>query len=206
MSFTTETIELSMYSVDNPTQKLQATVYKMDGVTDEMGQPRLMSIGQLVMAICLQRAASLESDIITLMESINRNSSDLAALTEVEQALVDYFSTGANGPYTLSDHTIQDTNSIYYGQDYQIFLQNRGVIDNAVKWVYLNGIPTPGQDILYDDLINSMENKMDSLNTLSQETLIELQSLTTKRDQTYDMVSNILKTFYNQMMGNINNM
>ncbi len=206
MAYTTSQIELSMYSTDNPTQKLKAFVYQMEGVTDADGNPRLMSIGQLVMAICLQRAASLEEDIIVLMETISQNSAKLAALTEVEQALVDYFSTGASGPYTLADYYIEDTTSPYNGRNYRTFLQDMGVIDNSATWVYLNSLPTPGVDILYDDLINSIENKMDSLNTISQETLIDLQSLTTKRDQTYDMASNILKSFYNQMMGNINNM
>ena len=46
---------------------------------------------------------------------------------------------------------------------------------------------------------------MDSLNTISQDTLINLQSLTAKRDQTYDLVSNALKSFNTVLVGNANN-
>ena len=55
-------------------------------------------------------------------------------------------------------------------------------------------------------VISLVEDKMDALNTISQETLITLQSLTAKRDQTYDMVSNILKSLNNVLVGNANNM
>ena len=50
-----------------------------------------------------------------------------------------------------------------------------------------------------------IEDKMDSLNTISQDTLINLQSLTAKRDQTYDLVSNALKSFNTVLVGNANN-
>ena len=47
---------------------------------------------------------------------------------------------------------------------------------------------------------------MDSLNTISQDTLIQLQSLTAKRDQSYDLVSNVLKSLNNVLVGNANNL
>ena len=54
-------------------------------------------------------------------------------------------------------------------------------------------------------VISTLEDKMDSLNTISQDTLIDLQSLTAKRDQTYDLVSNALKSFNTVLVGNANN-
>ena len=36
--------------------------------------------------------------------------------------------------------------------------------------------------------------------------MIELQSLTNKRDQSYDMISNVLKSLNTTIIGNINNM
>jgi hypothetical protein len=47
---------------------------------------------------------------------------------------------------------------------------------------------------------------MDEKNTFSQQKMIELQSLTNKRDQSYDMVSNILKSLNNVIIGNVNNL
>ena len=46
---------------------------------------------------------------------------------------------------------------------------------------------------------------MDEKNTFSQETMIKLQSQTTKRDQAYDMISNVLKSFSTVMTATVNN-
>ena len=56
------------------------------------------------------------------------------------------------------------------------------------------------------DLLTAIEAKMDEKNTFSQQTMIELQSLTAKRDQSYDMISNVLKSFSTVMTANVNNM
>ena len=56
------------------------------------------------------------------------------------------------------------------------------------------------------DLLTAIEAKMDAKNTFSQQTMIELQSLTAKRDQSYDMISNVLKSLSTVMTANVNNM
>ena len=88
MSFATQQIELSMCSPQTGLP-LAANVYTIEGVTEADGSPRLMSIGQLVMAICLQRASTLEDEIIDVMDDINENTQTLEALTFVETNLVD---------------------------------------------------------------------------------------------------------------------
>ncbi len=55
------------------------------------------------------------------------------------------------------------------------------------------------------DLITLIESKMDEKNSFSQQKMIELQSLTNKRDQSYDMISNILKSLNTTMTGIVNN-
>lgn len=57
-----------------------------------------------------------------------------------------------------------------------------------------------------NDVITQIESKMDSLNTLSQETMIDLQSQTNKRDQAYDMIANILKSLNTVLVTNVNNL
>ena len=86
-SFLTEQIDLSMCSTQTGLP-LTANVYTLEGVTAADGSPRLMSIGQLVMAICLQRAAALERDIVDLMDAINQNTALINGLTTVESELV----------------------------------------------------------------------------------------------------------------------
>ncbi len=56
-----------------------------------------------------------------------------------------------------------------------------------------------------DELITAIESKMDSLNSFSQQKMIELQSETNKRDQAYDMITNILKSLNTVQVGIVNN-
>ena len=46
---------------------------------------------------------------------------------------------------------------------------------------------------------------MDKRNSLNQQTMIELQSATSKRDQAYDMISNISKSLNQVSVGIVNN-
>ena len=201
MSFAAEQIELSMCSPETGLP-LTANVYTLEGVNEVDGTPRKMSIGQLVMAICLQRAAALEEQVVQLMDAINRNSMLLEGLTDVEKKLVD---VAANGRFNTRDtFTYDGASTSYY--EFLTKAENQGgpgltVPDersdnNGKYWNYAD----------VQSVISLIEDKMDSLNTVSQDTLIELQSLTTKRDQTYDLVSNVLKSLHTVLVGTVNNL
>ena len=70
MAIGVDQIYLSMQSTDTG-EYLMANVYTVDGVYEVDGKtPRLLSIGQLVMALCLQRAAQLETDIVGKMNTL----------------------------------------------------------------------------------------------------------------------------------------
>ncbi len=199
MSFATQQIELSMCSPQTGLP-LSANVYTIEGVTEPDGSPRLMSIGQLVMAICLQRASALEDEIIGVMDKINANTQTLDALTTVESALV------AIG---LSDKFNANTTFDYNGQTISYYNFLTGAAESG--YAGLSGLPALDSNGKWDydqvqTVISLVEDKMDSLNTISQDTLIQLQSLTAKRDQTYDLVSNVLKSLNNVLVGNANNL
>ena len=198
MSFATQQIELSMCSPQTGLP-LTANVYTIEGVTED-GAPRLMSIGQLVMAICLQRASALEDQIIGVMDDINENTQTLEALTFVEKELVAVDVGGfINTEKTFRYGGQQVTYWSFLSDTCGLTLPARRPPDGSHTHYYWN----------YDDLqtaISAVEDKMDSLNTISQDTLIQLQSLTTKRDQTYDLVSNVLKSLNNVLVGNANNL
>ncbi|MBO4287647.1 MAG: hypothetical protein J5985_05725 [Kiritimatiellae bacterium] len=187
-SFSTEQIQLSMYNTETG-DRLKANVYTLENVVNVDGSPRLMSIGQLVMAICLQRAAGLEEQIIDLMEDMNENTVLLEDLTDIEQMIVDS-GDSFNSAQTYVTKSGRTTT-------YAVFLQEAGVTTEAAgTW----------NAATIESVVSSIEDKMDSLNTISQEFLIQLQSLTAKRDQTYDLVSNILKSFNTVLIGNANNL
>jgi hypothetical protein len=190
MAIGTVEFDLSMVSPESG-EFLTARAYTVEGVENADGSLRQLSIGQLVMAICLNRASKLETDIIALMEEMSATSAQLAALTEIENDILD---GGANMDNINTSHVTYD------GRDYTFydFLVN-------VMGFSSSDVPTGFADASNTDLITLIESKMDEKNSFSQQKMIELQSLTNKRDQSYDMISNILKSLNTTMTGIVNN-
>jgi hypothetical protein len=190
MAIGTVEFDLSMVSPESG-EFLTARAYTVEGVENADGSLRQLSIGQLVMAICLNRASKLETDIIALMEEMSATSAQLAALTEIENDILD---GGANMDNINTSHVTYD------GRDYSFydFLVN-------VMGFSSSDVPTGFADASNTDLITLIESKMDEKNSFSQQKMIELQSLTNKRDQSYDMISNILKSLNTTMTGIVNN-
>ena len=198
MAIGVDQIYLSMTSPDSG-EYLTANVYTVDGVTEADGKtPRLLSIGQLVMAICLQRAYILENGvpnkdgeyengIIPIMEEMNDTSEQLKLMTKIENEV-------------LAGNVDMSSNSVTYGGVQYTYYQFLAEI------VGVDDVPTGTANAKSSDFITALESMMDQKNTFSQEKMIELQSYTNKRDQAYDMISNVLKSLNTTMIGNINNM
>ena len=83
-------------------------------------------------------------------------------------------------------------------------LQSEGLINNRISYVRDDRIVSD-VDVLYSQIVTDLEAKMDENNSFSQQKMIELQSQTSKRDQTYDMISNVLKSLNNVLVGISNN-
>ncbi len=180
--FATSSIDLSLCGNDG--QQLTANVYMLEGVQNADGSLRQLSMGQLVMAVCLTRATELEAQIVDKMESMAQNSTNLETLTALDQALVDWQAANSNGTWKSTEAT-----------KYKKALEE--IMGKSIK------------DYSYDEvttLISDVESKMDSLNSVSQTTLIDIQSLTSKRDDTYNLASNVLKSLQTVITGTINNM
>ncbi len=207
MAIGIDTFDLSMTSPDTG-RYLTANFYTVDGVTNVDGSLRQLSIGQLIMAICLNRASKLETDIIALMEEMNATSAELKIMTTIEEKVVGW-TTADPQPHPGYEHlyhdTISGTGTNYDGKTYMDVLRSMGIIGDGIECVRWSGNKDPN-DIMYDDFITALESKMDEKNTFSQQKMIELQSLTNKRDQSYDMISNVLKSLNTTIIGNINNM
>ena len=190
MAINTVEFDLSMVNPDTG-EYLTARAYTVEGVNNVDGTPRELSIGQLVMAICLQRATALEAGIIALMEEMNSTSVKLELMTQIEADILD---GGANMANINTSHVT------YEGRDYDFraFLVNVVRMDAAsVPSDFVSGTDT--------DFITALESKMDEMNSFSQQKMIELQSQTSKRDQSYDMISNVLKSLNTVQVGILNN-
>jgi hypothetical protein len=200
MSFTTHTIDLLVNDPSHKTRiqdhfaedqtSLTANYYTVPGVTNPDGTPRALSIGQLVMALCLQRATELEAEIIKIVEDLNKTSEDLERLTEIESAIVNATDSSVN----LKTTKLKGTDISYYD-----------FLTNSEYGMGLKNVPETANSSS-EQLITDIEAKMDSHNSFSQQTMIDLQSQTAKRDQSYDMISNILKSLHTTLMTNVNNM
>ena len=188
MSFQVDNIDLSLLSPETG-EYLTANVYYVDGVDDATGQPRPLSIGQLVMAICLQRASTIERDIVNMMEMMNKTSRQLEIMTEIENKVL---ASSSSSPYSLSGNTTTYDGKTYKYQDF-------------LKTVMGIGDAPASASPSSSDFLTKLEAKMDEKNSFSQQKMIELQSLTNKRDQSYDMISNILKSLGTVMTGIVNN-
>ena len=198
MAIGTVEFDLSMVSPQTG-EFLTARAYTVEGVTNADGSLRQLSIGQLVMAICLQRASALEAQIIALMDEMNTTSQHLADMTTIEKAVIDDFSSNQNGhAYDLRNVSITSST------DTVQFLRDQGVLNSSQVYVRNDSILSVA-DIMYDDFITEIESKMDEKNSFSQQKMIELQSLTNKRDQSYDMISNVLKSLNTTLTGIVNN-
>ena len=200
MGFATHSYDLLVNDATHPARiqdhlpdgqsSIYANYYTVEGVTNPDGSLRALSIGQLVMALCLQRATELEAEIIETVESLNKTSEDLERLTEIESAIVNTTS----GSIDLKNKYLEGTNISYYD-----------FLTKEEYGIELTNVPTTANSGS-EELITDIEAKMDSHNSFSQQTMIDLQALTAKRDQSYDMISNILKSLNTTLMTNVNNM
>ena len=291
---------------------VQGTLYTVEGVFDGNNQLRKLSIAELVMVVCLARAAEKERAVIELMQEMSETTNILNGLTDIEKQLLDGTSLdGLTGSYTYqgNDYTAKEFLAIVVGgatpntggaQMITLWNQlcNNHIVDVEGTYVYGENTYTKAYDYLYargittlsmldaynfrsvcqfadsiadghvftdaerqnidlysgiflesnatkedliqaiddkykidilnfvqtlawqgtgvtdpdsylpsntDQLITDIESKMDSLNSFSQQKMIELQSETNKRDQAYDMITNILKSLNTVEVGIVNN-
>lgn len=184
MPIGTVEFDLSMVNPDTG-EYLTARAYTVDGVNNVDGTPRQLSIGQLVMAICLKRAAALEAQIVGLMETMNLTSRQLEIMTQIEEEIL-------AGTVNLTSKSVNYNGTNY---TYKKFLTDV---------MGISGVPDSASSTS-SDFITALESKMDEKNSFSQQTMIELQSQTSKRDQAYDMISNVLKSLNTVLVGIVNN-
>ena len=173
----------------------QVNTYTLEGVKDADGNLRQMSIGQLVMAICLNRASELEAKIVAEMNEMAKSTDKLEEYSAIEAELAAWQKANPTGTLTTSVDSGAYPKLAAALNDTE-FLSGIGMDTSAKSW---------SADAV-DEMMQNIEEQMDSLNTLSQEQLIDIQSLTSKRDDTYSLISNVLKSLYTVMTGNVNNM
>jgi len=189
----------------DPTTNLQPTynVYHVTGIDREL------TLQQVVMAVCLHRATQLESDVVGMMASMSQTTVNLESLTTMQEAIVEnqsvtnyggmltgleWYCVDTNGQFTGTHKTGQSITSL---TGLVSALKELGLSDEKAKKITSDTTP--------DELVSTIGSLMDSFNTVNQTQMIDLQSYTNKRDQSYDMITNIIKSMNNTLLGTANN-
>lgn len=197
---TIETVNYDLSMRDPETGRvLTGNVYRVSGIN------RDLSIGELVMAICLNRATELEGKIVDKMNVMANTTLLLEALTDIQEAYVAQGAAVLNPAVTVSypdkDGQLQ-TAAISTVDDINDLLEDAGLLTDE------NGVTT-GQSVdgkTAQEIISDLSSIIDSKNSVNQADMIELQSLTNKRDQSYDLITNVLKSLFTTLSGNVNNL
>ena len=194
MTFETNTIDLSLINPKTG-NRLTANVYN---VTFADGGGRVMSMGQLVMAICLERATAMEADVIEIMEEMAGTTVNIETLSSIEAKLIEVAKTSRT--VSLEEVTGDWTVSVVDPRTGKTVTEKAS---NAQQAFTKLGVDQSSE---VETQIELLESKLDQLNTNSQEQMILLQSQTNKRDQSYEMISNVLKSLYTVLSGEANNL
>ena len=103
---------LGTYSIYNEATQafedatVKGNVYTVAGVTDSTGALRKLSMAELVMVVCLARAAEKEAAVIDLMKEMSDTTALLNALTDIEtQLLAGKSVTSITGSWTYNGTT-----------------------------------------------------------------------------------------------------
>ena len=170
---------------------LSGSCYFVEGIFAEGSSAlRPLSIGQLVMALCLARATELEAEIVETANTLESSTEKLENLAEIENAIV-----GAEEGAAIDLKARRLSSGVTY----------HAYLTQSAYGISLPSVPDRA-DSSSGDLISEIESRMDSLNSFSQQTMIDIQAKVNKRDQSYDMLTNILKSLYTTLSTNAGNL
>lgn len=212
-NFVVGTIDLS--SRDDVTGlKNTANVYWVEGID------RPLPLAQLVMAVCFERAAAKETEVVALMNRLANTTKIIEELSYYENLIVqhsDGWSYGAVGkeptcwpqdwvmlvnsddaskrpvgtePHASTDGTGANGWIEYFNKHY--FNPDGTNPEAELNAKSFHKAVWTAEDV--SKILDAIETKLDSLNTTSQKEMIKLQSETTKRDQTYDLITAMVKS------------
>ena len=148
-----------------------------------------MAFGQLVMAVCCKRAAAIEAQSVTAMNRLTSSTSWLEALSSVAQQLMTSNSLGDLADLGDSGYVCRKTSRRPTLLD---FFQLECGID-AANLYKLDGDGKPTSEALDISVFANRMQVFDQLKTVldtasrqSQQDTVELQSLVSRRDVTFN--------------------
>ena len=163
--------------------------YKFNGVT-------VGSLLQLVIMVCLHNAQIIENDITSLMEVIAQNNNKLDAANTVCSWLLTCQPGQSTSINSNTTTTYVDADGVTKTASYYtIIVGYLGVASYTMNGTTYAVSATNWDYGTCQAILEAVNNKVDELNSLSQENMINLQALVDKRNQAYELSSNITKLF-----------
>jgi len=138
-----------------------------------------LSVGRLLLLICIARAEASEAILQNEVELLTRQTALLESSCQAMEKMV-AGGVGYSTSFTYQDAT--GSHSTTLGSYLQNVLQIQASVPNS-NW----------SEPQLTELINSVKNRQDELNTVTQKTTINIKDLVTKRHQAYLMDTNSIK-------------
>ena len=150
-----------------------------------------LSLSRVIMLVTLIRAELIEEQLVEQMDELAKRTALLNGSADAESYILENMSNTItnNTSFTYTDGTGQHTTTM------KAYLTD--VLDITVS---SDAFPTSDTAAWSTDqknqIISAIQTRQDQLNTISQETSINIQSLINKRDQAYLLGTNAIALFY----------
>lgn len=143
-----------------------------------------LTLPQLMMAVCIRRAAVIESQSVLKMNEINASAAWLEVLASVGEAILTKNSLTATLDLSKTDYV---PTKVSTKTTYKEFLTQEVGLDSVPDRLSTADARTK--------LYRQLTDKMSAASTTNQEQMIELQSLVSRRDSTFNASAATIKRF-----------
>ncbi len=149
-----------------------------------------LSLSRVIMLITLIRAERIEEQLVEQMDKLAERTALLQGSADAEQFVLDKYSDTIKNDTTFQSHAEPNGGGVY-------FISIKYYLETELGLSLT--FPAEGaawSQSFKDEVIAAIQTKQDELNTISQETSINIQSLINKRDQAYLLGTNAIGLFY----------
>ena len=150
-----------------------------------------LSLSRVIMLVTLIRAELIEEQLIEQMDELAKRTALLNGSADAESYILENMSNTIKNStsFTYTDGAGQHTTTI------------KSYLTNVLEITVSSDTFPTGDDVAWstdqkNQIISAIQTRQDQLNTISQETSINIQSLINKRDQSYLLGTNAIALFY----------
>ncbi len=149
-----------------------------------------LSVGRLLMLICISRAEAMEAILQNEMEMLARDSDQLQSSVDLVECLLCGSSISNTTSFTYTDMNGSHTTTV------------KSYLQNVLQITYDSYPSSTWSKTDIEAIMSPIKNRQDELNTITQKTTINIKDLVTKRDKAYLLGTNALKRLMKDIESN----